>query len=206
MEDNRYGYGTSVETEIDTQTDYQQYEQAETQFEPYKDDYSVTPNYEEQQSYESKTQEEEMTEQATTYRKLDAPIVKREESTVVLTKTVQKMQLSARMKIVASVFSIIMACLVFVTIWNFVSVSRLNQVVQDRQVTINELYQDISRYENSYNEVSDVDYFESQGFTEANESNTKFRTRDELYEEPTTNEIPSNWFNDLGEFFSKIFG
>ena len=62
MANDQYnGYGsTEIETETQqtTQTGYQSYTQHESAQTPYKDDYSVTPNYEEQQTYESKTQEE----------------------------------------------------------------------------------------------------------------------------------------------------
>ena len=84
--------------------------------------------------------------------------------------------------------------------------SQLKRAVEERQVTINQLYNDISRFEDTYNEVSDADYLESHGFTQANETNTQHRTRDPLYEEPTVAEVPSNWFNDFGNFLSKMFG
>ena len=42
-------------------------------------------------------------------------------------------------------------------------------------------------------------------FEEINSSNTKTIKIDEVYEEDSVQEVPSNWFNDVCEFFSKLF-
>ena len=208
-------YGSSGSTVTETQTGYARtykpsYDYSQETETPYKDDYSVTPNYEEQQSYESKEHTEVVSEEETNVKKINAPVIRRVVPTVVLTKTVQKIQLSARMKLVASMFSIIMASLIFLLAWNFISAAQLNRTVDGRQSVVNELIQDISKYEDTYNEISDDEYLEAKvknaGFVESNESNTTRSQLGELYEEPHVDNVKSNWFNDLCNFLSKLFG
>lgn len=201
---------TETQTSYGTTTSYKpSYDYSQETETPYKDDYSVTPNYEEQQSYESKIQTEIVSEEETNVRKINAPVIRREVPTVVLTKTVQKIQLSARMKLVASMFSIIMASLIFLLAWNFISAAQLNRTVDGRQSVVNQLIQDISKYEDTYNEISDDEYLEARvkdaGFVESNESNTAYGQLGELYEEPHVDNVHSNWFNDLCNFLSKLF-
>lgn len=177
---------------------------------PYQDDYSITPNYEEQQSYETSTTNavEEQTEQ--NVRFMSAPIIKKQEQeAVVLTKTVQKIQFSARMKLVASMFAVIMVSLVFAIIWNFVSVGKINANIAEKQIIVQELELSINNLKEEYNFVSGeeqiVDRAEDAGFVKSDDTNTVHVELGEMFEEQVVQDLPSNWFNDVCNFFSNLF-
>lgn len=182
----------------------------------YQDDYSVTPNYEEQSTYDSgiRNVETERAEQKLVSQ-MHTPLIKREEQAVVLTKTKQKIYLQARMKIVLAMFITIVSALLFVAIFNFVNASKINASLAEKQITINELQSSISSLKAEYNMLSDegnlIDKVTTPtsegglGFVESNNSNTTVLEYGEIYTEPVIEELPSNWFNDVCDFFSKLF-
>ena len=45
----------------------------------------------------------------------------------------------------------------------------------------------------------------NSGFVESTDSNTTVLEYGEIYTEPEIEELPSNWFNDVCDFFSKLF-
>ena len=76
--------------------------------ESYRDDYSVTPNYEEQQSYDSTRQVEQTQESQTRFiSQMHTPMVQKSEQPVVLTKTRQRVYLNARLKIMIALIIIL---------------------------------------------------------------------------------------------------
>ncbi|MBR7172259.1 MAG: hypothetical protein IKD36_00470 [Clostridia bacterium] len=181
----------------------------------YQDDYSVTPNYEEQSSYESSSRAEETAETTTTYvSSMHTPMIQREEKAVVLTKTRQKIYLHARMKIAIAMFVTIVSALLFVTVFNFVNAGRLNSSLADKQVEINQLQASIMELQKSYNEMSSDQYIIGEvqtpvdegglGFKDAADSTITLSVGD-VYTEPVIEELPSNWFNDVCDFFSNLF-
>ena len=175
----------------------------------YQDDYSVTPNYEEQSSYNSASRTEDTAETTQTYiSSMNTPMIKREEKAVVLTKTKQKIYLQARMKIAIAMFMTIVSALLFVTVYNFVYAGKINASLADKQVEINQLQESIMMLQNTYNEMSDDDYVIQEagglGFKDASESTITLSVGD-VYTEPVVEELPSNWFNDVCDFFSNLF-
>ncbi len=175
----------------------------------YQDDYSVTPNYEEQSSYDSgvRNVESERTEQRA-ISQMHTPMIKKEEQAVVLTKTKQKVYLQARMKIVLAMFITIVSALLFVSIFNFVNASKINATLAEKQITINELQASISSLRGEYNMMSDEGYVKdmatSSGFVDSTDSTTVLEYG-ETYTEPVIEDLPSNWFNDVCDFFSNLF-
>lgn len=202
---NPSSYGTTTSyNPYSTDTDYQT---------NYKDDYSVTPNYEEQSSYESasRNEESETSQQAHVYG-MHTPMIQREEQTVVLTKTKQKVYLHARMKIVIAMFITIVSALLFVSVFNFVNAGRLNASIAEKQIEINEIQASITSLRNEYNLLSDDGYIKETvtnpdglNFVESTETNTIVFEVGDVYTEPVIEELPSNWFNDVCDFFSNLF-
>ena len=175
----------------------------------YQDDYSVTPNYEEQSSYNSVRQAEEVeAPRSQVVSQMNTPMIKREAPAVVLTKTKQKIYLQARMKIVLAMFVTIVCSLLFVSIFNFVNVGKINSSIADKQATINELQANISELQATYNMLSDDGYVEelatNSGFVDSSESATTLNYG-EVYTEPVIEDLPSNWFNDVCDFLSGLF-
>lgn len=205
---------TTTEQEQQTaspQTDYLSSLQSQTTYNPYeKDDYSSTQNFTEEQSYNSpSTNTFTETQETKHYVTMQMPMIEKKEQAVNLVKSQSRIRLETRMKIVLSVFTVIVACLMFVSVFNFVKASRLEASFADKQLQINALEQSISANKASYNEVTSDEYMTKQatdaGYYEPNESNTITIKLGEMFEEPSIEEVPSNWFNDVCEFFSKLF-
>jgi cell division protein FtsL len=179
----------------------------------YQDDYSVTPNYEEQSSYESASRnEEQAVSQQSTFVKMQAPMIQQEEKAVVLTKTKQKIYLQARMKIVLAMFVTIVCALMFVSVYNFACVGRINASIADKQIEIEDLKASISALQNTYNEVSDEGNLMDKATTPTAEGGLGFVETSpvslevgEIYTEPVIEDLPSNWFNDVCDFLSGLF-
>lgn len=207
---------TSTTTETDS-TDTQQTYSPQTDYSstsyanPYeKDDYSSTQNYTEQQSYNSTssnlfsdTQEQKHISQ------MNTPMIKKSAEPVNLVKSQSKIRFETRMKIVLSVFSVIVACLLFVSVFNFIQARKIQSTFSDKQAQINSLELSISNSKSTYTLVTDDEYIrqwaESQNFVEKDETNSAVIYLDEMFDESTVEGIPSNWFNDVCEFFSKLF-
>lgn len=205
---------TTTEQEQQTaspQTDYLSSLQSQTTYNPYeKDDYSSTQNFTEEQSYNSpSTNTFSETQETKNYVAMQMPMIEKREQTVNLIKSQSRIRLETRMKIVLSLFTVIVACLMFVSIFNFVKANRLEASFADKQLQINALEQSISANKASYNEVTSDEYMTKlatdAGYYEPNETNTITIKLGEMFEEPSVEEVPSNWFNDVCEFFSKLF-
>lgn len=205
---------TTTEQEQQTaspQTDYLSSLQSQTTYNPYeKDDYSSTQNFTEEQSYNSpSTNTFSETQETKHYVTMQMPMIEKHEQAVNLVKSQSRIRLETRMKIVLSVFTVIVACLMFVSIFNFVKANRLEASFADKQLQINALEQSISANKASYNEVTSDEYMTKlatdAGYYEPNESNTITIKLGEMFEEPSIEEVPSNWFNDVCEFLSKLF-
>ena len=175
------------------------------------DDYSSAQNYTEQQSYNPETSIEvvEKPESHTIFQSMDIPVIEKEEPAVNLIKTRQRIRFDARMKIVATVFSVIVACLLFITVFNFISASKIQSTFSSKQAQINDLQASISQAKTEYTLVSDDGYLRSwaaeNSFVDATDENTIVIKLGDMYTESEIEQVPSNWFNDVCDFFSKIF-
>lgn len=203
---------TEQKTTYNPQSDYLSSLQSETQtYNPYeKDDYSATQNFTEQQSYNSTTSNtlnEVKETQRTNFSQ--APLIQKSEQAVNLVKSQSKIRFETRMKTVLAVFCVIVASLLFVSIFNFVKAGKIEASFDEKQSQINMLNASISALNNEYIRVTSDDYLEiwaeQNGYTENIEDHTVTIELTEMYNEPTVEKIPSNWFNDVCEFFSKLF-
>ena len=216
---NNYTSTTDTEEETSSTSAYNPSsytEPTQTTYNPYvsdngyQDDYSVTPNYEEQSSYNSdvRSVEPERTEQRV-ISQMHTPVIKKEQEAVVLTKTKAKVYLQARMKIVIAMFITIVSALLFVSIFNFVNASKINATLAEKQITIEELQASITSLKGEYNRMTDDGYMKQEasnsGFVESTDSNTTVLEYGEIYTQPEIEELPSNWFNDVCDFFSNLF-
>jgi hypothetical protein len=196
-----------------TQTEEQSTYSPQTSFSPFasnyeRDDYSSTQNFTEQQSYNSSNntffgdvQEKKVTQMHT-------PMIEKGAEVVNLVKSQSRIKLEARMKVVLSVFSVIVACLLFITVFNFIQTRKLESQFASKQLQINQLEQDIINNQASYTWIDDETELRRRaseaGFTNKSNSNTMHIPLDEMYKENAVEEVPSNWFNDICEFFSKL--
>lgn len=175
-------------------------------------DYSSTQNFTEQTSYEGHSQNvfEEPVQETFEAPSLNAPIIYKEQPAVNLIKKRAKLILETRMKIVIAVFMVIVACLSFISIFNFVEANRIQSTFADKQIEINNLKQSITDSQATYTLVNDDEYLklwaESNEFVDTNETNTIVVDISKFYEEePAPEKIESNWFNDVCEFLSSLF-
>lgn len=206
-----YSSTTTTETETDTQqqTTYSpQTGYSASSFE--RDDYSSAQNFTEQQSYDSYSSNRftETEQQTLKVSQMQTPMIERSAPVVNLVKSRARIRLETRMKIVLSVFSVIVACLLFVSIFNFVTANRLEAGFAGKQQQINELEMRISASEAQYNiKVNDGfdEWVANNDYTPVNSENTKVIRIDKIFKESTVEEVPTNWFNDVCEFFSKLF-
>ena len=203
---------TTTETQTEQQTSYS----PQTEFSPYsanyeRDDYSSTQNFTEQQSYNStNTNFFGDVQESKKVTQMNTPMIEKGAEVVNLVKSQSKIRLETRMKVVLSVFSVIVACLLFVTIFNFIRAGKLESQFANKQMQINQLEQDILASRASYTWVDDDAELKKRardaGFTDKNNTNTMEIPLTEMYVDVETDveSIPSNWFNDICEFFSKL--
>lgn len=178
------------------------------------DDYSVSQNYQEEQSYDSQSQTVPFEEEQTDFRGIYMPTIQKQEEekveTVSLLKNHEKVVLSPRMKVVISAFSVIMFALLFLIIFNYASLGGIRATANERRVTISMLQNDISALKGEYNKVGSDEALklraEEAGFVAINDSNSAHVELGEFYTEETVEALPSNWFNDVCEFFGNLFG
>ena len=205
---------SSTTTETESTTDQQTTYGTQTGFSipTYeRDDYSSTQNFTEQQSYDSTSSNRfsDIETQSVKVSQMQTPMIEKSAPVVNLVKSRARIRLETRMKIVLSVFSIIVACLLFVSIFNFISANRLQSTFEGKQQQINNLEQSISDAKKAYKLVTNEDYVkswaENENYVVKDDTNSIVIKVGEVYQESTVQEVPSNWFNDVCEFFSKLF-
>ncbi len=214
--------GTTTESETQQQNQQTMFNPQQTSSNPYSsysndtDDYSLRPNYEEQQSYNSfgqsygeQNQEEQM-QQSYVVKPMETPLIRKEAPAVNLIKTKAKIELQARMKIVIAMFSIIVATLLFAVVWNFASASQMKASFASKQQQINTLQESIITLNRSYIELSDDEQIkakaEEAGYVDKSSENTIEVELKENFKPYADAEVSSNWFNDVCDFLSGIFG
>ena len=192
-----YGSQTGYSTQGET-TPYSNYE---------RDDYSSAQNFTEQQSYNPTMSSFETKEVKT--NQMSTPMIEKSEETFNLVKKQSRIYFETRMKIVLAMFMVIVACLTFVSVYNFVKAGKIQSTFADKEIQIKNLKQSITDSKVTYTLMTGDEYVkewaENNNYVEKNEENSVVIYLDEMYEEPTIQEIPSNWFNDVCEFFSKLF-
>lgn len=207
-----YSSTTTTETETESQSTYSpqtDYSSNSTTYE--RDDYSSAQNFTEQQSYNPFTSSSMTeTEQTSKVSQMNTPMIEKSVPVVNLVKAKAKIRLETRMKIVLSVFSVIVACLLFVSVFNFISASKIESTFFAKQQQINSLEQSILASEGSYDLVSSDEYVDDwagkNGYVDKQDGVNSFKINiNEIYEEEVLQEVPTNWFNDVCEFFSKLF-
>ena len=205
----------SSSTTTTTQDEEQSTYSPQTEFSPFgnsfeRDDYSSTQNFTEQQSYNSGNTNffgdvQESRKTAT----MHTPMIEKSEQAVTLVKSQSKIRFETRMKIVLSVFSVIVACLLFVTVFNFMKANKLESQFASKQLQINQLQQDILAKKASYtwveNDLDLKEWADMNGFQVKTDENTMVIQLEEMYVEPEIQDVPTNWFNDVCEFFGKLF-
>ena len=210
---------TTTETETESQSTYSpqtDYSSNSTTYE--RDDYSSAQNFTEQQSYNPFTSSSMTeTEQTSKVSQMNTPMIEKSAPVVNLVKAKAKIRLETRMKIVLSVFSVIVACLLFVSVFNFISASKIESTFFAKQQQINSLEQSILQSKNEYTLVTSDEFINEWADNQRTEDNKKvyydkqdgvnsFKINiNEIYEEEVLQEVPTNWFNDVCEFFSKLF-
>ncbi|MBQ8451336.1 MAG: hypothetical protein IJ538_00955 [Clostridia bacterium] len=212
-EDYYNGYTTTdseTETETETTSAYNPYGASTEYSADYDDDYSVTSNYTGEESYNSvsKTETQEL-EEMDVRGKMVLPTITQKEETVSLTKTKQRLTFSTRMKMIASIFAVIVASLLFVTVWNFASANQINSTLSSKQEMVNELNSSISSLQNEYVSYVSEDALresaESAGYVYSDETNTFYVNNVSTYSEEVVEDLPSNWFNDFCNFLINLF-
>ena len=199
---------TDEKTYQDTQTSPQTFQPFESIKSPYVDDYSTAQNFEEEKSYNYNSNSSERDYEETQTRQIQqmhTPTIKQSEKTVNLIKTREKIYISPRLKTAAAFCLTIFLALVFVVIYNFAWAANANAEFAAKQVAINEISQSINELKVEYNELTNQDST-NMGYVEKVEGENSFTiSLSDFYTEPEIVQLPSNWFNDVCEFFSKLF-
>lgn len=175
------------------------------------DDYSIHQNFEEEKNYELKPQSNPFIKKDNETEKLrpiNMPLIEKKQEEEVIVES-NPIVLNARMKLLLTSFIIIVASLVFATVWNFVSINKINSSLAVKSETVSQLQVSINNLTDEYNELGNIDnlkkLIEEAGYIESNSSNTITISLDDMYKEHIIEEAPSNWFNDVCNFISSMF-
>ena len=117
--------------------------------------------------------------------------------------------LGGRLKIVLSSFVVIMISLMVAIIWNFTQLAKLNTSLGEKEITINELQNSISKMSDEYKLVDSEEntkkLAEASGYVQVTEENSSVIKLGDMHTEARPTEVPSNWFNDVCNFLVNIF-
>ena len=119
-----------------------------------------------------------------------------------------KTQLSARMKIVLTVYSLVIALIVGFAIYNTVAISNLNGTINATAYEISESQEVINGLEAEYNELGTSAVIEGKvpnNFVEIEEGVNSFSKTAPILDAEETIEVESNWFDKICQFFSSLF-
>lgn len=198
---------TEEKTYEDTTATTQTYNPYQSSNSPYVDDYSTAQNFEEERSYDYGRTQNQFEQTQTQVREMDKPTIIQQKPAVNLIKKREKIYFSARLKIATTIFAIIFAALIFGSVWNFAQANRLQANLGGQQLEISQINQSINELMVEYNELTNPNNVQDMGgYVEKVEGVNSFKlSLDDFYEEPEIEKIPSNWFNDVCEFFSNLF-
>lgn len=204
---------TEKESQVETEKEFQDFSSIQVDLPTEKsfdeDDYSIKQNFEEEKSYKIKVQDGSSSFQdESRLRPIDMPLVEKKQE-VNLSQN-QKININARMKLVLASFIVIVTSLLFATVWNFIQINKINSSIAEREQLMSELQFSISNLTGEYNLLDDLEHLESlareAGYIDADDSNSVHISLDDMYTEETIEKIPSNWFNDVCEFITSLFG
>ncbi len=206
---------TTTDTQDDSpsyQTDVEETEVPES-YQAYRDDYNSAPSFTEETNYDSvrQTDDKDDISEMPTYSSVHmfAPTIQKTEEGVTLTKTKVKLRLTPRMKLMISMFSVIIVALLFATIYNFASLSSINSTISMRATQVESLNQSIQELTETYILISSdeqlYDRAQESGFVERDETNTKVIEIGEIYTEDEIPTVQTNWFDKVCEFLSNLF-
>ena len=124
------------------------------------------------------------------------------------TQTKTKVQLSARMKIALTVYSLVIALIVGFAIYNAVAISNLNGTINATAYEISQSQEVINGLETEYNELGTSATIEGKvpdSFVQIEEGVNSFSKTAPILDAEETIEVESNWFDKICEFFSSLF-
>ena len=201
---------TTTETEEDSATETQQQSfNPYTESKPYIDDYSTSQKYETERTYESRQANQFDEVKTNVVRQMDKPTIVQQAPAVKLTKSKEKMYLSARLKVAATVFFAIFAAILFATVWNFAQAGIMRANFDAKQAEIGQLENSIADYVESIKDL-EASYklllTDPNSYVDKVENVNSFTLSMEDFKiEPEVEFVETNWFNDVCEFFRSIF-
>ena len=200
---------TATETEQQTSTETEEPSYNPYQSNPYIEDYSTNQNFEEETSYNTNRQENDFeTIKVQDVRQMSTPTISQQKPAVNLIKKRERIYLSPRLKLAASMFAIVFVAIIFAAVWNFAQAGIMQSNFALKQAEINQIEQSIKDLKIEYTELSDPNLNGgiADGYVEKVDGVNSFTlSLDEFYVEPEVQDLPSNWFNDVCEFFSNLF-
>lgn len=200
-----FEYPNQNNTEISKQSE----KSTNFNYETDENDYSLNSNFVEQTNYEIKTNENGTIRSDSSSDIVPISMQTIEKKVENIEENYAPLNLSARMKVVLASFIVIVCSLMFATIWNFALAAKLNDKMIENQQTISDLKVSIKNLGEEYNVLGDEETIreiaKKLDFVQADDSNTVEISFDEMFEEPTVEEVPSNWFNDVCNFLTSLF-
>lgn len=159
------------------------------------------PAFEIEKEYNSKVEEEQEEFRVVT------PAMQQVQRKQVITQTKSATKLSPRLKIMITVYSLVVALLIGFAIYNAVAISSGTAILASKQVEVSASAEVINNLQAQYNELGTEQAIKDQvsgEFIEADSSNTIIVARPEL-DVTTSYQAPTNWFDKICEFFSSLF-
>ena len=129
-----------------------------------------------------------------------------QQETALATKT--RPQLSARIKIALTVYSLVIALIIGFAIYNTVAISNLNGSINATSYEISESQEVINGLEAEYNELGTTATIKGKvpnNFVEIEEGVNSFSKTAPILDAEETIEVESNWFDKICQFFSSLF-
>lgn len=118
-----------------------------------------------------------------------------------------KIKLNARGKIIATVYSIIVAILVAFCIYNAVSIGSMQNIVASKSEVVSSQVEVINQLQNTYNTLGDADTIVANvgsEFVKVEESNI-IHVEDFEYTAPKQSQTPTSWFEEFCQKIQKLF-
>lgn len=132
-------------------------------------------------------------------------VERKQVQTFVETKKATK--LSPRLKIMITVYSLVVALLIGFAIYNTIAISNGSVSLASKKIEVSAGAEVINSLQAQYNELGTEQSIKEQvsgEFVEADSSNTIIVSRPEL-DVAKTYQAPTNWFDKICEFFSGLF-
>ncbi|MBQ3158495.1 MAG: hypothetical protein IJB98_02255 [Clostridia bacterium] len=174
--------------------------------------YTETPSYTETPAFEVEKGYSFDTSTYETSKAMATPSIERREEIVardeqVQTKTYAKAKLNARGKIIVAVYSIVVAIIVALCIYNAVAISGMTSDIAYKEAIVASQTEIISSLESTYNSLGEEDVIISSTAGEFKTPTESDIVRIDGFEmaERTSTKTQTNWFEDLCEAIRKLF-